>query len=236
LSGDQTEHGVLWRGKETIDLGTLGGPNSASSFPIKDDDGIIAGNSQTSETDPFGENFCTFSTYTSFLCQGFRWQDGKMTALPTLGGNNSWATVVNHRGQIAGFAETGTQDPNCIAPQVFDFEGVIWGPKGGQIQELPPFPGDAIGAALAINDKGQAVGGTGICGQFSPFLLTHAVLWEDGSVKDLGSLGGQVNLAFLINNRGEVVGASELAGNTVYHAFLWTKDHGMQDLGSRATQ
>ena len=39
LSGDQAEHAVLWRGQTTIDIGTLGGPNSASSFPIKNDKG-----------------------------------------------------------------------------------------------------------------------------------------------------------------------------------------------------
>ena len=37
LSGDQAEHAVVWRGQTMIDLGTLGGPNSASSFPIKND-------------------------------------------------------------------------------------------------------------------------------------------------------------------------------------------------------
>ena len=31
LPGDQAEHGVLWRGLTMTDLGTLGGPNSAST-------------------------------------------------------------------------------------------------------------------------------------------------------------------------------------------------------------
>jgi probable HAF family extracellular repeat protein len=59
------------------------------------------------------------------------------------------------------------------------------------------------------------------------------VLWDDGSVKDLGSLGGLMNnVATAINNRGEVVGNSDLAGDTSGHAFLWTKDAGIQDLGA----
>lgn len=155
-----------------------------------------------------------------------------MTALPTLGGNNSWATVVNRRGQIAGFAETATHDPSCIAPQVLDFEAVVWGPRQGDMQALPPFPGDAIGSAFGLNDKGQVVGASGICASWTPTIYTHALLWQDGSVINLGSLGGQANVALFINNHREVVGASDLAGDIAYHAFLWTKDRGMRDLGT----
>jgi len=233
LLGDQAEHAILWQGWAMTDLGTLGGPNSASSFPVKDDKGIVAGNSQTSETDPFGENFCIFGTYTTFLCQGFRWQDGQMTALPTLGGNNSWATVVNHRGQVAGFAETSTQDPNCIPPQIFDFKAAVWEPEHSEIHEFPPLPGDAISAALGINDRSQVVGASGVCGTPSGTIAIHAVLWQRNTVADLGSLGGVMNnLANFINNRGEVVGGSDLAGDTTGHAFLWTEDNGVQDLGT----
>ena len=69
----------------------------------------------------------------------------------------------------------------------------------------------------------------------------HAVLWEeDGSVHDLGNLGGTVNTALPavgnralgINNQGQVVGGSTLPGNTTAHAFLWTKETGIRDLGT----
>src|SRR5215472_3464559 len=231
LTGDQSEHGLLWRGQSITDLGTLGGPNSAVSFPVKDDKGVIAGNSQTSETDPFGENFCTSSTYTTYLGKGFLGQNGQKTAPPTLGGNNSGETVVNHRGQVAGFAETGTQDPGCIAPQVFDFKAVVWWPNEGQMHEFPPLPGDAISAALGINDRSEVVGGSGTCGTPSTSILVHAVLWQFGSTRDLGSLGGVTNnLAAFINNRSEVVGTSDLSGDTTFHAFLWTSENGMKDL------
>src|SRR5205823_10907646 len=60
----------------------------------------------------------------------------------------------------------------------------------------------------------------------------HAVLWENGSATNLGSLGGSMNKAGAINNRGEIVGLSSLPGDTAIHAYLWTKDKGMQDLGA----
>jgi probable HAF family extracellular repeat protein len=50
---------------------------------------------------------------------------------------------------------------------------------------------------------------------------------------DLGNLGGALNnLAHDINNRGQVVGESDLAGDQTTHAFLWTAATKMQDLGT----
>jgi probable HAF family extracellular repeat protein len=49
---------------------------------------------------------------------------------------------------------------------------------------------------------------------------------------DLGTLGGTCGLPSWINNFGEVVGSSDLAGDQNAHAFLWTKRNGMQDLGT----
>src|SRR5208337_1286267 len=170
-----------------------------------------------------------------YLQLAFLWQDGTMAALPTLGGNNAslYNNNLNNHGQVAGWAENSTQDPNCISPQVVDWEAVIWGPKEGEIHELPPLPGDSIGAALAINDNGQVVGTSGACGVPSFTLPLQAVLWQNGKVIKLGSLGGALgNVALGINNRGQVVGVSDLPGDTTSHAFFWTKERGMQDLGT----
>ncbi len=241
LLGDQNEHAFLWQDDVMTDLGTLGGLNSSVGLPVKDDRGLIMGTAQTSTLDPLGEFwgaalFCSPTTN----CQGwqnlelgFLWKNGVMTPLPTLGGNNSAAVGVNNGGQVVGFAETAIQDPSCIPPQILDFEAVIWGPTEGEIQELPAFPGDSIAAAIAINDKGQVVGTSGICGVPISFVGgVHAVLWQNGSVTDLGSFGGVMNNAALtINNGGQVVGISDLSGETTTHAFLW-QNGVMTDLGT----
>jgi probable HAF family extracellular repeat protein len=144
-----------------------------------------------------------------------------MTALPTLGGNNGYAFGgVNNRGQIAGLAENSTHDPACPSPQVLDFEAVVWGPRPGQIQELPPLAGDTVGVALEMNDNGEAVGVTGLCSALSTS-IQHAVLWQDGSAIDLGNLGSQLfNTAGAINERGQVVGQAGVTGDATFHAFF----------------
>ena len=50
---------------------------------------------------------------------------------------------------------------------------------------------------------------------------------------DLGNLGGKVgHLAKTINNNDEVVGSSNIAGDRASHAFRWTRNTGIQDLGT----
>lgn len=79
---------------------------------------------------------------------------------------------------MAGVAETTIEDPSCAFPQQLDFEAVIWGPKQGQIHALLAFPGDSVAAALAINDREQVVGISGVCQvpSVSPAFVVHAVL------------------------------------------------------------
>ena len=109
------------------------------------------------------------------------------------------------------------------------------------IHELLPYPGDSDGVAAAINEHGQVVGASGTCAPFNSntglyLVEDHAVLWENGVVTDLGNLGGEGGLAgnhaCAINNNGQVVGHSDLPNDTSFHAFLWTKQTGMRDLGT----
>jgi probable HAF family extracellular repeat protein len=48
---------------------------------------------------------------------------------------------------------------------------------------------------------------------------------------DLGTLGGSASFAYGLNASGEVVGESQTASGA-WHAFSWTADGGMVDLGS----
>jgi probable HAF family extracellular repeat protein len=234
-----TVHAVLWYKGRKIDIGThgLGGPNSAA-FGVNET-GQAVGQAESSV--PNTEDFCGLNAYgfpSATACVPFLWQYGVMTKLPTLGGPNGAATMINNRGEVVGLAENDTKDPGC---PVFQFKPVIW--ENGKIQPLPTVDGDPVGVAIDINDNGQMVGISGPCAPFNPSLGyyivdTHALLWEkDGSVHDLGNLGGPAgtfggNHACALNNQGEVVGHSDLTGDTTFHAYLWTRQTGMKDIGT----
>jgi probable HAF family extracellular repeat protein len=203
------------------------------------------GISDTAVDNPIGEAFSCWAFYpagvpTGKICHGFRWSNGVMTPLPPFqGGYNSYATAANNLGQIVGWAENGVHDPTCdTAFQVLQFRAVIWGPNG-EMQELPPLPGDSTSAATAINDKGQVVGISGACGiAIGGVSAAHAVLWENGVPIDIGNLGGHSwNTPTAINNHGTVVGFSLLAGQDGtrnYEAFVWTRKDGIHSLGKPA--
>jgi probable HAF family extracellular repeat protein len=244
LAGNQSRHATLWRNGRLTDLGTLGGPNSAVLWPVKNLRGIVTGVAQTNEPDPLRETWsCGFffpvATRSGVRCLGFKWEDGEMTPLPTLGGTHGFATGSNNRGQIAGWAENTVFDSTCVEPQELQFRAVLWGPRDDQIRELPPLPGgDTVSAATALNDRGQVVGISGICDQaVGRFSAIHSVLWEHGVPVDIGDLGGVAwNTPMAINQRGDVVGfanASEAdGGNFNPRAFLWIRGRGVRNLGA----
>ena len=234
LLGNQTQVAAVWQNGRPVSLGTLGGPNSGVEWPNHNARAVV-GIAETSDIDLLNENWsCSFffsQPPTGHTCLGFVWQSGVMNPLPTLGGINGYAAGDNDVGQVVGWAETAVHDSTCVPPQVLQFEAVIWGPEQGQVQPLAPIYNDPDSAATAINNKGRVVGISGICeNAVGDMSATHAVLWENGTITDLKSLGGSAwNTPAAINSRGQVVGFSENAESNI-HAFFWTRDGGMQDL------
>jgi probable HAF family extracellular repeat protein len=241
LTAGGPQHAFLWYGFGPLhDLGTLGGSacpgcNSAADGPNLL--GWAAIGSETSRTDPNGEDFCDYGTH--HQCLAAVWKNGRLNALPNLpGANNANAFDLNDLGQVIGFAETTVRDSTC-APgtpfQVFRFAPVIWEPNG-QIRQLPLLSGDTVGFAFGINDFGQVIGASGWCSNTSlpPNPSgAHAVLWQsDGTPTDLGNLGGTFNVPSGINNLGQVVGGALSPKDGTIHAFKWTRQTGMQDYGA----
>jgi probable HAF family extracellular repeat protein/T5SS/PEP-CTERM-associated repeat protein len=191
--------GFLWDGATMANLGDLGGRGSWA-YDVNDA-GQVVGGSYVDE---------------QFHSHAFRWQNGVMQDLGTLGGPSSYAFEINDSGQAVGYA--------CCAPDTYLSHAVLWGPGGivdlGDLDPMWP----AISAAYGINNAGQVVGGS-----YDPTANFHAFLWQNGSIQDLGTLGGDYSAAEAINESGQVVGTARLA-NATPHAFLW--DGAMQDLGA----
>ncbi len=241
---NRNRHAALWRNSLLTDLFTLGGPNSSVTWNVKNTAGIVVGISQTADPQLLGESWSSAAFYSTpnnvgYINLGFVWQNNQMRGLPPFpGGNNGFATGANNLGQVVGWAENGVHDPNCCCTQVLQFRPAVWtlGPPV-QIQDLPLIPGDSSGAATAINDNGQIVGISGICDQaVGRHTAKHAVLWENGTVTDIypDAPAPWWNTPTAINQHGDIVGfagdPADVEGNSILHAFIWTRDNGIQAL------
>jgi len=189
------------------DLGTLGGPSSAA-YDINES-GRVVGWAKNAG-DP---NFPNDPAYQ--YKRGFLYEDGVMSGIGTLGGDESWAYGVNESGQIAGEA---------LAFGALNFKrAFFW--EDGVMTDLGTL-GGPYAFAWDINDVGQVVG-SAAPDQFQG----QAFLWQDGVMTDLGTLGGNSSYAYGINNAGQVVGWARYTTNTKRHAFLWQSGV-MTDLGT----
>jgi probable HAF family extracellular repeat protein len=235
-------HAALWRHGVLEDLGTLSealDANSNVQWPGINDNGMVVGISHTAKKDTLGETWscAAFMAFKGYTCVGFVWDEGRMQALPTFGGDNGFATGVNNRGQVVGWAETKERSSTCNPPQKLNFLAAVWEPKKGTMTPLRPVEGDVASAATAINNRGEVVGISGDCdvavGRMS---ARHAVRWDkNGNPEILGDVGGQFwHTPNAINEQGDIVGFSNPPGGTadnfIPHAFLWTRENGMQDL------
>jgi probable HAF family extracellular repeat protein len=199
----------------------------------------------------------------------FRWENGIMTDLGTLDGDqgSSFVGGINDAGDVVGYASApsspsyhaflydsaGMHDLTAINKNVGDASGIndqgqmtggfnvsgqshayLWSlPRTTSVQpatqlfhDLGGLPGYPNGGGLGINTTGQ-VYGTFATANF-PY-ARHSFFVSDGVLRDIGTLGGDQNYAYGMNDRGYVVGTTQ-AGGGAYHAYVW-HDGNMVDLG-----
>jgi probable HAF family extracellular repeat protein len=242
LPDNNSRHAMLWLYGFRFDLGTLGGPNSAIAWPVKNTNGLVSGIAQTTTPQPRGEtwscrSFFATPTRAAATCLGVVWEEGQIRALPTFGGDNGFATGANNQRQVVGWAENEVEDSTCVAPQIYQFRAALWGPGKNEMRQLPPLGNDRTSAATAINNKGQIVGISGACGTaVGGVSAEHAVMWDQGRTIFLGTLGGVAwNTPMALNERGDVVGFSNVskADGAAFNAqaFRWTRGRGIESLG-----
>jgi probable HAF family extracellular repeat protein len=221
-------HGFEWQNGSLIDLGPLPGGYCSNAGTINSK-GEIAGNSEIGEIDPL---------FDVRQIRAVVWADGQMKNLGTLGGNESAAAAINNRGEVVGQTLNAIPDPFSFF-DLFIFgssagtqtRAFLW--QNGVMQDLGTLGGpDAL--ATLINERGQVTGYSytnSIPNADTGIPTADPFLWENGRMTDLGSLGGTSGLPFALNNRGQVVGDSNLAGDLIFHPFSWDGRQ-LTDLGT----
>ncbi|CAN5300475.1 hypothetical protein BH18ACT10_BH18ACT10_03970 [soil metagenome] len=188
---------------KVIDLGTLGGRNSAA-YEVNDGNWVV-GNSETR----------------GGAIHSVLWKSGNVRDLGTLNFSDGEAQGINESGTIVGTLFNGDPfDENGFPAHA---RGFAW--KKGEMKRLPTLSGN-FSLTKSVNEKGVMAGSSTL-----PNGNERATIWRNGKVKNLGTLGGNYSYALGINDRGQIVGGSAKRRNGPPHAFLW-KNGRMRDLGT----
>ena len=232
-------HAVRWQNGVLTDLGALPPKRKNSSAPlsISQNGQFIVGVSETGTYDPV----TGFPEYDAVL-----WQSGHaIKNLGTFGGNVSSAVSVNNLGQVVGGATNATTDQyaaglgpcwsvNCW-PSATQWRAFMW--QNGAMTDLGTLGTGNDAIAGLINASGQVAGisyTNTTANQTTGVPTQDPFFWEQGNAMvDTGTLGGTLGYPTWLNNKGQMVGQSNLAGDQKYHPFLWQKGkRRMKDLGT----
>ena len=229
-------HTVLWQNGVLTDLKALGGGTSSAPLSISENGRLVVGGSENGTKDPLTR----FPEYDAVL-----WRGGhKAKKLGTFGGNFSVAVSVNNLGQVVGGATNATPDQyaqglgpcwslNCW-PSATQWRAFLW--HSGVMTDLGTLGTGNDAVAGLINATGQVAGVSytnTTANRTTKVPTQDPFFWEPGNpMVDVGTLGGTLGFPTWLNNKGQMVGQSNLAGNKKYHPFLWKKGANLKDLGT----
>ena len=237
-----TEHAFKWQEGVLSDLGALpggSGNNNSQAFWMNHR-GQTVGVSTNGSVDPL----LNYPFYRAVLWSGH----GKIKDLGTLGGQYGVSQAINNRGQVVGVTANAIPDPYNL------FDYIIWGISAGTqsraflwdkktgMQDLGTLGAGNDAFAEYVNESGQVAGwsytnttpnpvATFDCGNGNVVPTQDPFFWEKGIMTDLGTFGGNCGVVRGMNNKGQIIGFSYLAGDVVYQPFRWDKKEGLKDLG-----
>lgn len=242
-TGDAERHAFVWdaTSKMMTDLGKLSGDEASTARAINDS-GLIVGTSEKNVIAGSGE-------YHGFSVRA----DASplvLSALPDLGGQQSWAAAINASGVIAGYAydavgEVAVTWKDGVLTNIGNLSSAgrtrAYGINatgqvvGWQYTAMSGQPNDAFSydqgawtiiggqASATQNAEVYAVNDSGAIAGFTSFPTGawHAARWEQGQAIDCGVLPGDDYAGFYaINASGLAVGRSYTSDDTKSRAVL----------------
>lgn len=123
---------------------------------------------------------------------------------------------------------TDANDAGLVVGMDREYRGMRWDSATGETRVLDLPPDATHLSAFAINADGQVAGQLVRSGP-----IQHAARWSpDGTVIDLDTSATSYSQSWGINDAGHVVGQSRDPGlHKPSHAFWWTPEQGMVDIG-----
>jgi probable HAF family extracellular repeat protein len=198
-------HAFLYEHGHTHDLGALPGDQDSLAYAINNDN-IVVGYSANEHVHAFVYDFV-------------------MRPLGTLPGDtDSIAVAINNKGQIVGESYKNVQSGTSeYSPShAFLYER-------GQMHDIGSPPHTNVSSASGINKAGHIVGSASYetLTESGP---THAFFY-DGTMHDLGTLGGLQSYSAAINEADVIVGSSDISGDSLYPSAAFVYREGrMYDL------
>jgi probable HAF family extracellular repeat protein len=194
-------HAFLWENGQIRDLGTLGGSDSGTA-------GALALNNQGQVTGVSYTNFDVNPTTGEPTLHVFLANRNRMTDLGTLGGTFADARTINNRGEIVGFSSL--PDDSAFHPFLY---------TRGSMKDLGTL-GGSFGVAGWINAASVAVGASLTSGDEA----LRGFIWREGLMRSIEPLEGDTcSDAFLLNNRGQVIGPSFDCDGQIVRGYLWDR-------------
>lgn len=96
------------------------------------------------------------------------------------------------------------------------------------MQDIGSFASGRDAEAWGLSANGQVIVGYGFIGAGNVY---RGFCWENDSMYQFGTFGGSTSWAYAASFDGSVVAGAAEHSNGFNHAFRWTPDSGMQDLG-----
>lgn len=149
------------------------------------------------------------------LNHAFMW-NGSIHDLGTLGGQQSAGYAINSSGQVTGIGQISGDVNHAM---------LYSGTSMTDLGTFPTWSGPYGSTGYGINDYGD-IGGAMVTNAFA-----RGFLRVDGTMQDIGTLGGNEASVYGINSYAEVVGYSTTSSGGHHAMFYDYQNDDMQDLG-----